>query len=135
MGDNTSVPDLERNSTFEQLRNEEPENKLCIDCGEANPKWTSVNLGCFICLNCCGIHRSLGVHLSFVRSCTLDSWSPKQLRFLRLGGNRKLKEFLQQQNIPAGLTRQEKYGCSALSLYRSMLHELSRSQHEAAGHT
>lgn len=124
MGENASLYDLERNLALEQIRGEDEENKLCVDCGEANPKWTSVNLGCFLCLNCGGIHRGLGVHLSFVRSCTLDSWSPKQLKFLRLGGNRRLKEFLQKQNIPSGLTPREKYGCTALNHYRAHLKAL-----------
>uniref|UniRef100_A0A8C7X0X0 Arf-GAP with coiled-coil, ANK repeat and PH domain-containing protein n=1 Tax=Oryzias sinensis TaxID=183150 RepID=A0A8C7X0X0_9TELE len=46
----------------------------CCDCGEAEPRWASVNLGVTMCIECSGIHRSLGVHLSKVRSLTLDSW-------------------------------------------------------------
>ncbi|KAG8472394.1 hypothetical protein CXB51_034220 [Gossypium anomalum] len=43
-----------------------PENKECADCKSKGPRWASVNLGVFICMQCSGIHRSLGVHISKV---------------------------------------------------------------------
>lgn len=62
-------------------------NQRCCDCGEAEPRWASVNLGITMCIECSGIHRSLGVHLSKVRSLTLDSWEPEQLKLLCVLGN------------------------------------------------
>ncbi|XP_035390309.1 BAR_ACAPs and ArfGap_ACAP domain-containing protein isoform X2 [Electrophorus electricus] len=62
-------------------------NHQCCDCGEAAPRWASVNLGITMCIECSGIHRSLGVHLSKVRSLTLDSWDPEQLKLLCVLGN------------------------------------------------
>ena len=63
-------------------------NKLCADCHGRQPTWASVNLGVFVCLTCSGIHRSLGVHVSQVRSTTLDTWTPDQVDFVRsAGGN------------------------------------------------
>eukprot|EP00193_Tetraselmis_chui_P019392 CAMPEP_0177792860 /NCGR_PEP_ID=MMETSP0491_2-20121128/24751_1 /TAXON_ID=63592 /ORGANISM="Tetraselmis chuii, Strain PLY429" /LENGTH=709 /DNA_ID=CAMNT_0019315305 /DNA_START=417 /DNA_END=2547 /DNA_ORIENTATION=- len=67
-----------------------PENRLCADCSGASssrPTWASINTGVFICMQCAGIHRGLGVHISKVRSCTLDTWLPEQVAFLDATGN------------------------------------------------
>jgi hypothetical protein len=45
----------------------------------AEPEWASINLGILICLECSGVHRSLGTHISKVRSLTLDKWDPELL--------------------------------------------------------
>ncbi|XP_076590649.1 arf-GAP with coiled-coil, ANK repeat and PH domain-containing protein 2 [Chaetodon auriga] len=64
-----------------------PGNRQCCDCGEEEPRWSSINLGVTMCIECSGIHRSLGVHLSKVRSLTLDSWEAEQLKLLCVLGN------------------------------------------------
>lgn len=48
-------------------------NSACADCGEADPEWVSINHGSLICIECSGVHRSLGTHISKVRSITLDA--------------------------------------------------------------
>ncbi|KAJ8412080.1 hypothetical protein AAFF_G00143470 [Aldrovandia affinis] len=53
-------------------------NGLCVDCEAPNPTWASLNLGALICIECSGIHRNLGTHLSRVRSLDLDDW-PREL--------------------------------------------------------
>uniref|UniRef100_A0A6B2FDX3 Arf-GAP with coiled-coil, ANK repeat and PH domain-containing protein n=1 Tax=Bothriechis nubestris TaxID=1766655 RepID=A0A6B2FDX3_9SAUR len=63
-------------------------NEVCCDCGLADPRWASINLGITLCIECSGIHRSLGVHFSKVRSLTLDSWEPELLKLMcELGNN------------------------------------------------
>uniref|UniRef100_A0A4W5LIQ0 Arf-GAP with coiled-coil, ANK repeat and PH domain-containing protein n=1 Tax=Hucho hucho TaxID=62062 RepID=A0A4W5LIQ0_9TELE len=64
-----------------------PGNRQCCDCGEPGPDWASINLGITLCIVCSGIHRSLGVHFSKVRSLTLDSWEPELVRLMCELGN------------------------------------------------
>uniref|UniRef100_H2MNT0 Arf-GAP with coiled-coil, ANK repeat and PH domain-containing protein n=1 Tax=Oryzias latipes TaxID=8090 RepID=H2MNT0_ORYLA len=64
-----------------------PGNELCSDCGQMAPCWASINLGVLLCIECSGIHRSLGVHFSKVRSLTLDSWEPELLKLMCELGN------------------------------------------------
>ncbi|KAK5860084.1 hypothetical protein PBY51_021585 [Eleginops maclovinus] len=49
-------------------------NSFCVDCDAPNPDWASLNLGSLVCIECSGIHRNLGTHLSRVRSLDLDDW-------------------------------------------------------------
>ncbi|KAJ8333382.1 hypothetical protein SKAU_G00413900 [Synaphobranchus kaupii] len=49
-------------------------NSFCVDCEAASPDWASLNIGALICIECSGIHRNLGTHLSRVRSLDLDDW-------------------------------------------------------------
>ncbi|XP_029906691.1 arf-GAP with GTPase, ANK repeat and PH domain-containing protein 1-like isoform X2 [Myripristis murdjan] len=53
-------------------------NNFCVDCDAPNPTWASLNLGALICIECSGIHRNLGTHLSRVRSLDLDDL-PREL--------------------------------------------------------
>ena len=68
-----------------------PGNMSCVDCNAEDPDWASLGFGVLICLHCAGHHRSLGVHISLVRSLNLDSWSAAQLSHLRNGGNETFK--------------------------------------------
>ncbi|OAF69674.1 hypothetical protein A3Q56_02561, partial [Intoshia linei] len=49
-------------------------NNKCADCGDINPGWASINHGSLICIECSGVHRNLGAHISKVRSIELDQW-------------------------------------------------------------
>lgn len=64
-----------------------PENKRCADCRKKDPRWVSWNLGLFMCIRCSGVHRSLGTHISKVKSVDLDSWTPEQIANVVRWGN------------------------------------------------
>nr|XP_043894666.1 arf-GAP with coiled-coil, ANK repeat and PH domain-containing protein 3 isoform X2 [Solea senegalensis] len=76
-----------RSETILQRIQSLPGNEQCCDCSQADPRWASINLGILLCIECSGIHRSLGVHCSKVRSLTLDSWEPELLKLMCELGN------------------------------------------------
>ena len=112
------MPQELRDSVFRSLKHE-PENLTCFQCGNKNPKWASVTMGLLICYNCTTLHRSLGTHISFVRSSELDKWSRRQLAFMENGGNRRAKEFFRRH----GHGTQIDYSSSTAERYRVELDE------------
>ena len=97
------MSDLEQRRLLKRLDAclKRPENQLCADCPSRQPRWASVNLGIFICTNCSGIHRSLGVHISFVRSTTLDTWKEKQVVDMETMGNDRANAYWEAR-LPPG---------------------------------
>lgn len=63
-------------------------NGKCVDCDAPAPDWASINLGVLICIECSGVHRQLGSHISRVRSLDLDEWPPGHLAVMTSVGNR-----------------------------------------------
>lgn len=97
-------------------------NSECVDCATPNPKWASMNNGIFLCLKCAGVHRSLGMSISLIRSLQIDTWSEKQLLFLTKGGNDNFKKHLKEFNIdPASASIDIKYKSKAADYYRRFL--------------
>ncbi|KAK9874956.1 hypothetical protein WA026_005771 [Henosepilachna vigintioctopunctata] len=74
-------------ATIQSIRTRVPGNNLCVDCDATNPDWASLNLGVLVCIECSGVHRNLGSHISRVRSLDLDKWPPGHLSVMLAIGN------------------------------------------------
>lgn len=85
------------------------DNKTCFDCAAHNPQWASPKFGIFICLECAGIHRGLGVHISFVRSITMDQFKPEETLRMEKGGNESLKNYFVENGVDLTLPANLKY--------------------------
>ncbi|KAH8080612.1 Arf GTPase activating protein, partial [Filobasidium floriforme] len=64
-------------------------NKNCADCKKNDARWASWNLGVYLCIRCSGIHRSMGTHISKVKSIDLDIWQPEQMDSMKKWGNKR----------------------------------------------
>nr|XP_034329447.1 arf-GAP with SH3 domain, ANK repeat and PH domain-containing protein 2 isoform X5 [Crassostrea gigas] len=90
--DNTNCPAINQNvrelraSIIDRIKGL-PGNEVCCDCGGKDPEWLSTNYGILICLECCGIHRQLGVHISRTQSIVIDELGTSQLLLARVVGN------------------------------------------------
>jgi len=111
-----------------------PGNANCIDCGAPSPDWASISFASLFCIECSGGHRGLGVHISFVRSIHMDSWTDDQVRAMKCGGNEKCKNYLQQRGIwddntdhPIRKRIFNRYDNEIAATYRSMLKEQQTS--------
>ncbi|CAG8662469.1 13640_t:CDS:2, partial [Dentiscutata heterogama] len=74
---------------LESIKGADISNNSCADCGARKTEWCSINLGIVLCIECSGIHRSLGTHISKIRSLTLDttSYTPDLVQLIKSIGN------------------------------------------------
>ncbi|ORC90086.1 ADP-ribosylation factor GTPase activating protein [Trypanosoma theileri] len=114
-GDKTSKPSVE--TTVEEENQEEdwnanrqrielicqtPPNNTCNDCNSNGTRWASVNHGVFLCIRCSGIHRSLGVHVTKIKSTNMDKWLATEVNLMEAIGNKKGK-LLYESRLPKGM--------------------------------
>jgi hypothetical protein len=98
---------------------ENPSNTTCVDCGSSDTAWASLGFGTLICLKCAGFHRSLGTHITSVRAVKLDSWSPEQVKVLKIGGNANFLEHCARLQLEADIClTMAKYGNPRVLYYR-----------------
>jgi hypothetical protein len=114
------LPLAESRALLTRLR-ARPENRFCFDCEAHHPTWASTSYGIFLCIDCAGLHRNLGTHLSFVRSTLMDSWTPEQLWRMTAGGNERARSFFKAHQAPMSGSLSQKYSSRAAYLYRERL--------------
>lgn len=75
----------------------------CLQCLmmflDVGAEWVSLGFGTTICIDCAGKHRGLGAHITLVRSLTLDAFTPRQLAFIKTGGNNNFRGYI-RENTP-----------------------------------
>eukprot|EP01083_Nonionella_stella_P247617 858274_1 len=84
-----------------------PGNRQCADCASLVDKetgWASLNLGVVMCIQCAGIHRAMGTHITKIRSFRLDTnaWTDKITNiFTTIGGNNRANSAVWESNLPS----------------------------------
>ncbi|WFD32031.1 ARF GAP with effector function(s) [Malassezia sp. CBS 17886] len=99
-----SRTETEANARILRTLVRQAENRVCADCKRNDTRWASWNVGCFLCIRCSGIHRSMGTHISRVKSIDLDIWTPEQMASMQKWGNHRAnlywEAYLKQGHIP-----------------------------------
>lgn len=107
-------------------------NDVCADCGASDPDWASLNLGVLVCIECSGVHRNLGVHISKVRSLTLDVkvWEPSVINLFQSLGN-TFANSIWEELLPATNNEKHTDNSSFCSLDQEQHHPYTRKPHDS----
>ena len=105
---------------LEKLSNQE-ENKKCFDCGNIPARWTSLNNGIYLCHECSEEHKNFESGLNKIKSINLEQWNKSQLNIMKIGGNKRLKTFLENNNVPKNIDKKTLYNSKIMIYYRKQL--------------
>ncbi|RLO13309.1 hypothetical protein DYB28_002857 [Aphanomyces astaci] len=81
---------------------ENADNQACADCSQpvtASVAWATTTFGAFVCIQCAGVHRNLGVKISRIKSVHMDTWSADEVALMK--GNRAVNAVLEKHVAPA----------------------------------
>ncbi|KAH8401082.1 hypothetical protein KR009_002885 [Drosophila setifemur] len=78
----TTAPTLSNRGSQMSRGKSRLQTEVCGDCGASDPSWASINRGILLCADCCSVHRSLGRHISIVKSLRQGNWEPSVLNFV-----------------------------------------------------
>ena len=74
---------------------EDEENSSCFHCGKKSRQWAETKHAIFLCLSCAANFKEIN-RVTNVKSISLDLWSEEEMKLLRLGGNKRLKELFRK---------------------------------------
>ena len=100
-------------------------NNYCVECGEENPEYISINNGIFICRECSQIHLKFPKNISKIRKNNIKALTLNEIQYLLCGGNRSLLNFICNEypklaELPSNIL----YRTQAMIYYRQTLQYL-----------
>ena len=96
-------------------------NGKCFDCLRDNPTFASTNNAVFLCENCANIHRKLGYNISSIKSLINDQFTPEEIALLKIGGNARFNNFLNEYIMQEEPNKVYKYHLKLAEYYRLLL--------------
>ena len=100
-------------------------NNYCVECGEENPEYISINNGIFLCRICVQNHIKFPKCISRIKKNNIKSLTLNEIQYLLCGGNRSLLNFICNEypklaELPSNIL----YRTQAMIYYRQNLQYL-----------